>query len=579
MRHGGLYVVFAVLVMAGSCTVASGHDITDHFLTEEYGYIVNPQAAYIDIINGDTDFVLLGNHIIFNGTSSVTISGPGGTFHQITGTSDLTGDGVIDTALDTSQWLSLTGNYTVSDGANNTETLIVVNPVLKVDLKVGNHSVTSIPAGTPLRLDLDTNLDDMDSVDLRIIDPAGIMICEINGQRFRDVNISQLWVYGSFNPSQQIDTTGWMHGRYTFQIRTNPENARGLSYGSNTKVIEITKPVVDLEPTRSDPWVNETIILTVHGVPYHGIHLWSYSPCAVFEGGKYDYTGPDTDEIWDTMDEDGIRHYAVHFTDTGCYTIGVEDLVSGIDYTADISVNEPEILDIGVEDGDIQINLTTDWLPDDRVDLVMTDPDGNRLYQNPKNSSQPFYAVRVEDLDRMLIDTDGWDDGKYLAWVETNHSFIPGNKAHTNPVTFEIRDGRASVTPCVILFSQSPPYAGENGSIIDIGDELLLYGTATGNSTVDVAIDDVVVRTDIPVQESGSFIDTLPTDNLTPGFKEIEAFIDTPFALGENVAGVEDNGSNRVFLRSKERILSLYGDTAVIGNDLTIYGTATGGSS
>ena len=75
MKHGKVSLFFIVLVMAGSCTVASGHDITDHFLTEEYGYIVNPQAAYIDIINGDTDFVLLGNHIIFNGYKERSLKG------------------------------------------------------------------------------------------------------------------------------------------------------------------------------------------------------------------------------------------------------------------------------------------------------------------------------------------------------------------------------------------------------------------------------------------------------------------------------------------------------------------------
>lgn len=160
-------------------------DITDQFLEEHYGYVVNPDSVIIDIVDGDNDSVLLGHWIVFNGRSYVDISGPEGVFHQITltlyGTSDLTGNGIIDTAFNTSQWLNLPGNYTVSDGTN-TETLTVDYPVMNLDLKIGNYSTSSLPEGTPLRIDFDTNLDYEDRVDLRVISPDGMII--INSSEF-----------------------------------------------------------------------------------------------------------------------------------------------------------------------------------------------------------------------------------------------------------------------------------------------------------------------------------------------------------------------------------------------------------
>ena len=341
-----MLAVSIALVIVVSCTMmligtVSAVDITDQFLEEHYGYVVNPPWVAIDIVNGDNDSVLLGHDIIFNGSSYVEISGPGGTFFE-TGTSDLTGDGITDTTFDTSV-MGATGLYNVSDGIN-TETLTVDYPVMNLDLKVGNYSTTSIPRGTPLRIDFDTNFDYEDRVDLRVIDPDGLML-KINWpkeQRFGNINITQLLEYGSFDKSKQIDTTDWKIGTWAFQIKTDKENARGLDMRSNEKRLDITHAEISIEASKTNPTINETIILTVRGAPYHNISVESSCPSeTVFEGGKYDYTGPDTGgPINDIIDEDGVRHYAVHFTDSEAYRIFAEDLDEYMDDCIDIIVNE-----------------------------------------------------------------------------------------------------------------------------------------------------------------------------------------------------------------------------------------------
>jgi len=587
MRDKILWEILAfsiALVMVASCTMTlignvSASDITDQFLEEYNGYVVNPDSVIIDIVNGDNDTVLLGHRIIFNGSSYVEISGPGGTFYA-TGTSDLTGDGVVDTSFDTSV-LGTTGLYSVSDGIN-TETLTVDNPQMKLDLKIGNYSTTEIPRGTPLRIDFDTNLDAEDCVKLRVLTPDGCIIkTNYNGQRFDPINMTQLLEYGSFDKSKQIGTSGWKLGTYTFSVRTKKENARGLDAASAEKTIDITHEEISIEASKTDPTINETVILTVHGVPYHNITVESSYPSeTVFEGGKYDYSGPDTaGPINDVMDEDGVMHYACHFTDTGTYRINVEDLDEWIVDDIKITVTHPEKLSLKIEDDNkIRMNFDTYLIDDDRVDLKIIDSNGRLLHSNPTDY-QVFYNLTVREVKGMVINTSGWNSGRHTVWIETNKSYIPVLDVHSNPVVFEIGADRIRMVPTVFFFDYEPPFQSADGGILTISEDILLYGTATENSTLDIAINDEIVKTCIPIQESGSFVDILPTYNLTPGFKDIEAFIDTHFALGEDVTGIESNGSSNVFLKSNESILSLYEGTVIIGNDLTIRGTATGGGS
>jgi len=580
IKQGMLLVGIALLVFCASVETVSALDITDQFLDEHYGYVVNPDSVVIDIVNGDTDSVLLGHQIIFNGTSYVEISILGATYYA-TGTSDLTGDGIADTKFNTSK-LFTTGVYSVTDGIN-IETLTVDSPIMKLDLKVGNYSTTTISRGTPLRIDFETNLDYEDRVDLQVINPDGSMIViSPKGQRFGNINITQLLEYGSFDKSKQIDTTGWKIGTYTFQVKTDKENARGLDIRSNKKMLYLTKFEVEIKASKTNPTINETIILTVQGVPYHNISVYSSYPAkTVFEGGKYDYHGLDTGgPIHGVMDEDGVKYYAVHFTDTGWYTIFAEDLDEYVYDCIDITVSEPEILKLGVEDDNkIRVNFNTYLRDEDRIDLKIINLEGATVIFNPANPSQVFCNIDVQVVKNMLINTSGWDFGIYTTWIETNKSYIPVLDVHSNPVVFEIGADRIRMVPTVFFFDYEPPFQSADGGILTISEYILLYGTATGNSTLDIAINDEIVKTGIPIQESGSFVDILPTYNLTPGFKEIEAFIDTPFTVGTDVTGIENNGSSSIFLKSNESIVSLYGGTVIIGNDLTILGTATGGTS
>jgi parallel beta-helix repeat protein len=350
MRKGMPLIIASIFV---SCVLvvwtASALDITDHFLEERNGYVVNPEFLVIDITEGDTDAVLIGQDIVFNGSQHIFIVGivdtptEGETFWA-SGTADLTGDGVIDTCFDSST-MTVEGMYNVTDtDTEKTERIAVSEPVLDLRLKVGTWEVSSITASTPLRIDFTSNLDENDCVDLRVIDPDGYKLC-INPadptQKFDDINVTQLLEYGAMNESKQINTTGWKIGTYVFSVRTEGENGRGLDLCSAERTLTILKVEINIEADKTFVPVSELVRLTVTGAAFHNITInSSESAHTIFPAGLNDNPPFDTSGFNDTLDADGKRKYVVYFNNTGTYTISVTDTTAGSDDYVDISVTE-----------------------------------------------------------------------------------------------------------------------------------------------------------------------------------------------------------------------------------------------
>jgi hypothetical protein len=113
-----------------------------------------------------------------------------------------------------------------------------------------------------------------------------------------------------------------------------------------------------------------------------------------------------------------------------------------------------------------------------------------------------------------------------------------------------------------------------------IGADLVVNGTANTGKTVDIAIDDVIVKVNAAIDNDGAFEAKLATPD-TPGTGaedaiKIKAFIDGVFSLGEDVSGIDDDGSVMVLLVTG----SLTADSSVSlvspGDSFTLSGTALG---
>jgi len=337
----GILLLLAVIMVGSVFSVmthlTTGSDITRTMVRN--GYVVNPNNVTISI-DGNTTSVLIGQNVQFmcggKKTGQVTIRG----------IKDTPTEGYLFKS-NTTGWFDTSG---MEEGLYNAtygdcwELLAVPTPGMGLRLMVGSKEVTSIYEGTPLRVDLETNLDKNDCVDLVVRTPEGYLLTQNPAdpdQKFDDINVSQLLEYGSMNESKQINTTGWEIGTYTFSVRTEEENARGLDVCSETKELAVLIVQINIEAEKCVAVESEKVRLTVIGAAMHNITISSSDPThTIFPAGYEDNIPFDSSGFNDTIDEDGKRKYVVYFNDTGTYTIKVTDTTAGLSDCVDIAVGE-----------------------------------------------------------------------------------------------------------------------------------------------------------------------------------------------------------------------------------------------
>ena len=284
------------------------------------------------------------------------------------------------------------GAFYVNGGpASNEAQLSVEEPKMPLTLKVKDKEVSTLARSTRLNIDVGgINLNDADVVDLVIIGPNG-QITEKNGQVFKAITVASL---KDMNGDNAIDTHGWDIGHYTFQVKTKPEMACNLEVQSVKKELNIVKGEVQITADRTEVPELERVKLTVTGIAGHPITVKSdsLSKNAYFPAGIDDNPNMTTNGFSDTIDDDGMRTYAVEFNNTGAYTIKVIDYDEIDSYdTVDITVTEKQVtfdVPVSVELGEnftirgtANTGDTVDIAVDDSVcvklnDLVINDTGG-----------------------------------------------------------------------------------------------------------------------------------------------------------------------------------------------------------
>jgi len=458
--------------------------------------------------------------------------------------------------IDWGTWLTLRA----TDGAINTP-LSVKNPYIPLKLKVKDKVVTSIAAGTAnFWLDVSgINLLPEDRVDLVIIGPDGqIKYDSVNNQIFTNITVSYLkQTYG--NKSAGLNTAGWVIGDYTFQVKTKPEYTCGLDARSVQKSLKIKKGEISIGADKTSCIENETVRLTVKGVPGDSITVSGPGSDVSFMDGVYDTPASDSGK-WidryyrfsDTIDEDGTRTYAVKFTDTGSYTIRV-DVTSGArkgDYdTADISVSEKAVV----------------------FDVPATVVIGQKFTIKGHVNAGHFVTIAVEDkvynkLDHLVID----ENGEFSQDIDTAADDIPefkvpGSvtlkayidrpKAYSYPDS--IRSGERDDGSTAILLTRGELTAEVSADNISRGDDFTITGEAKGTKQVDILII-------APKGSSGSIITGSSADRLVitqpDGTPIVETNIyhasvsvsetDYTFTKKINVGAEANNGSYLVIVLS-----------------------------
>ena len=113
-----------------------------------------------------------------------------------------------------------------------------------------------------------------------------------------------------------------------------------------------------------------------------------------------------------------------------------------------------------------------------------------------------------------------------------------------------------------------------------IGSDLVVNGTANIGGTIDLAIEDRIVKVDAAIDKEGKFEVKLPTPDTygtgTEGAVKIKAFIDGNFSLEQDVSGEDDDGSIRVLMVRGDLTAESSATLAPPDDSFTLSGTAPG---
>jgi len=270
--------------------------------------------------------------------------------------------------------------------------LSIDEPDMPLQLRVGRTKVSSITVGTEITIDTSgMNIFPEDVVDLIVRGPDGqIRVDTVNDQEFTDITVKQLNnKYGS----DGIETNGWRIGDYTFQVKTESENACGLEAESDVRPLVILKGEIEIGASTTSTIELETVRIVITGASGDKIEIEAPEEGVRFREGIDDTPLDVTNCFSDTIDADGMRVYALEFTETGNYKVAVtitEGPREGDDDVIEITVAEKEVI----------------------FDLPNSVAIGDKITVKGSATSGTYVSVYVEDvlhpkLENIIIDENG----------------------------------------------------------------------------------------------------------------------------------------------------------------------------
>jgi PGF-CTERM protein len=460
-------------------------------------YEITPNAARVDTSNASSATVIIGQNLDFGvGAKNLPVKGDPTTSTTAGEVFSTSSSGKFDTSV-----LSVTGTYYLDpEGGSSTVTptkcravISASRPVMNLDLRVKDKSVTTITQGTDLEIYFVNNLGDKDMVTLQIIDPDGNQIKSTVTpiQKFSKINVKTI---SDSYALTGVDTTDWKVGAYTFLIKTDKEadvgkGARGLVASSDVEPLTIIKSEVAIEADKTTVAEEERVRLTVTGVTDHVVEIrssdWGTAPDlhTIFPGGIDDNPTSGTSAPFTTkIDADGMRKFAVKFQDTGSYTITVVDtsVTPTLRDTVDITVLEkvatfdiPSLVMLG-EKLTIEGTVNTgDWVAVAFDDVVppgfnKLTIDSNNEFSKNINTGQDSESTRLKAPGSIRL----------KAFINLN---VAGGTDITTMDPEPLDDGSTA-----ILLSTGALNANISTDAVATGDDFKVEGTLQGPREVEI---------------------------------------------------------------------------------------------
>ncbi|OFV67148.1 MAG: conserved hypothetical protein, secreted [Candidatus Syntrophoarchaeum caldarius] len=161
----------------------------------------------------------------------------------------------------------------------------------------------------------------------------------------------------------------------------------------------------------------------------------------------------------DTIDLQGIYFDAGTLTKTGKYKV-IWDTSDPSNNSMNISVSEPSTWTFEMKVGTktvssitkgttLKIETSPDLEANDSVNLVIINPDGVQLTENPADSTQDFKDINMSkllDYSSNGINTTGWQVGTYRIYMETNEEYAQGQEMVSAEQTLSVNKGEIDIS-------------------------------------------------------------------------------------------------------------------------------------
>ncbi|MGB7001298.1 MAG: hypothetical protein WBE22_04705 [Halobacteriota archaeon] len=239
---------------------------------------------------------------------------------------------------------------------------------------------------------------------------------------------------------------------------------------------------IEIEADMTSTVELDTVKLIVTGVADDEINV-AASPLSddvIFKAGIDDTPMAATNWFADTIDADGIRLYAVEFTDTGSYTIKV--MVTGpaeIGGIPNPRVGDFDTVDITVLEKEVVFDLPSTVVIGDRITIKGTSTSGT------------YVSVYVDDILYKKLENIVLVDGEFSQEVRTTDigMYVPGIvklEAWIDCYTRagEWRPTRSPDGTTNVLMLAPWLTAGLSTDSVDQEDDFVVFGTAPGSTDV-----------------------------------------------------------------------------------------------
>jgi hypothetical protein len=369
--------------------------------------------------------------------------------------------------------------------------------------------------------------------------------------------------------SGQIDLSG---------IKTGDYNVSGEATGCVPTVISIGETSMTLK-LKKDSTTIKSIPQGTPGImvkftssldPNDGVTLEVNDP-----SGNIIKVNPADGTVFDKVNVEHITDLEIATArwELGTYTLRVateKEYARGLEKDSDeveleivsselkIAAQKTEIVELE------NVKLTVTGVPDLDISLLVE-----------RNAEHAFFPASINDNPASkkigtfndTINADG--EMEYVVYFDKIGSYTVKVKDQSGDTDDYVG---IAVSKKKVTFTMPETYA--------IGADLVINGTANTGKTVDIAIEDIIVKVDAAIDNEGTFEVKLATPD-TPGTGTeeaitIKAFIDGDFSKGDDASGVDDDGSVMVLMVTGSLTAESSVSLVSPGDSFTLTGTALG---